>query len=105
MIIYIPFISSKIEEMFSCVSKAIDCIYDITTGISTGETIDANIMNFANETDWLIFSKGVTNSLSNPYITTLNNDELVFNFRNYDFRITHQGNRIYINASGSTIIN
>ncbi len=91
--------------MFSCVSKAIDCIYDITSGISTGETIDANIMNFANETDWLIFSKGVTNSLSNPYIITLNNDESVFNFRNYDFRITHQGNKIYINASGSTIIN
>ena len=92
--------------MFTIVNKAIDCIYDITTGISNGETIDANIMNFENESDWLVFSKGVTNSLSNPYITTLNNDEVVFNFRNYDFRITHQENRIYINATlHSAIIN
>lgn len=99
MIIYIPFHITKTKEMFTCVSKAIDCIYNITTGISNGDTIDANVMNFANESDWLIFSKGVTNSLSNPYITALTNDELVFNFRNYDFRITHQGNKIYINAS------
>ena len=92
--------------MFSCVSKAIDCIYDITTGNSNGGTIDANVMNFANEEDWMIFSKGVTNSLSNAYITTLTNDELLFNFRNYDFRITHQGNKIYVNASiQNSIIN
>jgi len=83
--------------MFTVVSRAIDCIYDITTGISNGGTIDANIMNFANETDWLVFSKGVTNSLPNPYIITHNNNEVIFNFRNYYFRITYQGNKIYIN--------
>ena len=99
MIIYINSTITKTKEMFSCVSKAIDCIYDITNGISNGDTIDANVMNFANESDWLTFSKGVTNSLSNPYITALTNDELIFNFRNYDFRVTHQGNRIYVNAS------
>lgn len=88
--------------MFTIMNNAIDTIYNITDHNSNGgEIIDANTMDFTNENDWLLFSRGLTNSLSDPFIIESNNDEIAFNFRNYDFKITHQGNAIHINASVS----
>jgi len=93
------------KRMSKIVQMAVDSIYNINDGFSENQIINANGINFSTENSWISFTENLINSLPDAPVISITNEEMCFMFRNYEFKITHDGEQLYIKGKYSQIIN